>query len=97
MGRRRYSTKHAKIDEDVFKDLDRTYRANECSDLLVRAFNTLKADDRALMLAYIACGYNIKALSKELGVSWPMLDDRLWRIQVVVKERYEKLMKETDF
>lgn len=92
MGRR----KHTGIDEDAFRDLDRTFRANENSDLLVRAFNSLGADDRALMLAYIATGYSKTALVRLMGVSWPVLDDRLWRIQVTVKERYEKLRKETE-
>ena len=93
MGGRR---KNSRINEAAFKELDRVFRANEGSDALVRAFNTLCADDRALMLAYIAADFNKTTLVKQLGVSWPVLDDRLWRIQVVVKERYEKMISEAD-
>lgn len=96
MGRRKYSRKHATINEDTFKRLDRTYRANEGGDLLVRAFNTLNADDRALMLAYMSCGNNIRALARSFGVTRQTLGDKIWRIQVVVKERYEKYAKATE-
>lgn len=82
-----------KFDEQAFKALDREYRLNECGDNLVKAFNTLTADDRAIMLAYIVVKKNKSVLAELLGVSWPTLDDRLWRIQVVVKERYEKIEK----
>ena len=96
MGRRKHSTKHATINEETFKQLDRTYRANEGGDLLVRAFNTLNADDRALMLAYMSCGNNIRALARSFGVTRQTLGDKIWRIQVVVKERYEKMVKATE-
>ena len=85
-----------RIDRDEFVALDKDFRSNDCGDLLVRAFNALNADDRALMLAYMSAGYKVSALVRQLGVSRPVIEDRLWRIQVIVKERYEKLKKETD-
>lgn len=87
---------HKGLDEQLYRDLDRHYRLSGLSDPLCRAFNTLAADDRAIMLAYIACGKNKSTLCRLLGVSWPVLDDRLWRIQVVVKERYERIIKEQE-
>lgn len=96
MGRRRNSRKHATIDEATFRRLDRTYRANEGNSLLVRAFNTLNTDDRALMLAFMSCGNNVQALSRAFGVSRQTLGDKIWRIQVVVRERYEKMERTTD-
>lgn len=92
MGRR----KNTGLNERDFKELDRRYRTNENGDPLVRAFNSLNADDRAIMLAYIAIGRNKSELAKLLGVSFPVMDDRIWRIQVIVAERYQKIMQETD-
>ena len=84
------------IDEAAFKALDRRFRENADGDLLVRAFNTLPADDRALMLAYITVGNNTSELARMAGVSRGVIESRLWRIQVVVKERYEKLVKQQE-
>lgn len=77
-------------------ELDKDFRSNDYGDLLVRAFNSLNVDDRALMLAYIAANYKVIPLVRQLKASRPIIEDRLWRIQVIVKERYEKLKRETD-
>lgn len=93
MGRR---PRHSTIDDNAFRELDRTFRTNACGDLLVRAFNSLGADDRAIMLAYITVGKNATALARLMHVSRKCVDRRLWRIQVITQERYERLKKETD-
>ena len=88
--------KGGKFDEDAFRDLDREYRANAGGDLLVRALNTMPADDRALMLAYIVCGNNSAELARMAGVSQPAIANRIWRIQVIVKDRYERLKRKQE-
>ncbi len=87
---------HKGIDIKAFRELDRRYRLNGHFDPLCRAFNTLPADDRAIMLAYIVVGKKKRHLANLLGVSYPVINDRLWRIQVVVKERYEKILRDME-
>lgn len=87
---------NSKFDKDAFRTLDRYFTLNEGGDLLVRAFNTLDADDRAILLAFMSCGQNKRTLAKLCSVSWPVIDERLWRIQVIVKERYQHLLKEQE-
>ena len=89
--------RNIKFDEQAFRELDREYRLNEGRDPLVSAFNRLPADDRAIMLAYIVMGHNKKNLARLMGVSWPVVDERIWRIQVVVEEQYRRLRSEDDF
>ena len=84
------------IDDNTFRELDRMYRENACGDLLVRAFNSLGADDRAIMLAYITVGKNATTLARLMSVSRKAINKRLWRIQVITRERYERLRKETE-
>lgn len=79
-----------------YAELDRIYRENSTGDLLVDVVNGLPADDRSFLLLYVALGHRRSALARQIGVSWNVVDERLWRIQVVVKEKYEKLKKETD-
>ena len=79
-----------------YAELDRIYRENATGDLLVDVVNGLPADDRSFLLLYVALGRRRSALARQIGVSWNVVDERLWRIQVVVKEKYEKLKKETD-
>lgn len=79
-----------------YTELDRIYRENATGDLLVDVVNGLPADDRSFLLLYVALGHRRSALARQIGVSWNVVDERLWRIQVVVKEKYEKLKKEID-
>lgn len=83
--------KGRKIDEAAIRQLDRDYRENAEGDMLVRAFNSLPVDDRALMLAYIECGNNAAELARMAGVSWTTMDNRLRKIKTMVKGKYQTL------
>lgn len=82
-----------RFSQKAFRDLDERFRYNESRDPLVSAFNLLPADERAVVLAYIVLGENKQSLARLLGVSVPVVYDRLWRIQVMVQDIFDRHRK----
>lgn len=85
-----------KFSQQAFRELDARFRYNESRDPLVSAFNLLPADERAVMLAYLVLDGNKQRLARLLGVSLPVIYDRLWRIQVTVQDIYNRNRKAED-
>lgn len=89
MGRKR---KTIDIDhrEDSFKELDRIYRENERKDPMVAALNALPADERSLMILYIANGCNKTEVGRILGASEAFVRYKIKAIQEKVKNTIDK-------
>lgn len=71
---------------EAFKSLDREYQANQEGNRYVAALNLLPADERSLMIMYVATGNNKTKLAKSLDCSWPYLHERIQSIQAKLKQ-----------
>lgn len=92
MGRKR-KVLSVGTDDEQFRNLDREYQQNECGDPMVEALNALPADERSLFILYIMTGNNKTALAKKMGCSYPIIDQRIFYLQVKLKEIIEKKRK----
>jgi DNA-directed RNA polymerase specialized sigma24 family protein len=76
--------------EATFRDLDRIYRENERNDPMVAALNALPADERSLMILYIANGCNKTEVGRILGASEAFVRYKIKAIQEKVKNTIDK-------
>lgn len=93
MGKRRLT---AEKRDAAFRELNRRFTANEEGDAAVEALNRLPADDRAIMIWYLASGENKTDMAATIGCSWPTIADRLKRIKAAMKEEYQRIIAEKD-
>lgn len=93
MGKRRLT---AEKRDAAFRELNRRFTVNEEGDAAVEALNRLPADDRAIMIWYLACGENKTDMAATVGCSWPTIADRLKKIRTSMKEEYQRIIAEKD-
>lgn len=76
-----------------FRQLDAEYTANTTDSPLVEALNNLPADERALMILYIAMNRNLTATAEYLHADRHTIDRYIWSAKIKIEDNLREINK----